>query len=186
MGKRKLQYDVVPESAYTDFSDRYEKEKSSPSNRALLGAGIAATASLSTYAITKIINTTSTTIPTTTTTTVIPPITTPIIESVAEPLNVLSQFPSSIPVYSPEIIQTGLIADTSLNMIANILDPVIQILVAFSLPIASLIIVGSFFMLMMSQSEKALSWIMNAGLGYVLIQLSPLFLMVLRQIGKAI
>lgn len=46
--------------------------------------------------------------------------------------------------------------------------------------------VGSCFFFMLGNSEKAWSMIMNAGLGYVLINLSPLFLQILKHIGEAI
>ncbi len=175
--RRKLQFEVVPESDYTDFSDRYEK--SGVSNNALIGAGIAATASLSTYAFNKITNSTSTAA---NTANIIPP--------TIEPLNVLAHSPT-IPVYSmnamtPEMIPTGFIAESSLNMLATVLDPVVQILVAISFPIASVIMIGACFFFMFGNSEKAWNMIMNAGLGYVLIQLSPLFLQILKEIGKAI
>lgn len=180
MFKRKIQYEVVPESAYTEFSDRHE-DKKSPSNGAIITAATAATASLATYAITKYTN------PTIPEAVVNPTSIPPIIE----PLNVLTQDPTilnTIPVNSvyPEMIPTGLIAESSLNMLANVLDPVIQILVAISFPIASVIMIGACFFFMFGQSEKAWSTIMNSGLGYVLIQMSPLFLTVLREIGKAI
>ncbi|MGE7020384.1 hypothetical protein [Solibacillus cecembensis] len=81
---------------------------------------------------------------------------------------------------------TGVIADTSLEMLATILNPVIDILVAISFPIASVIMVGACFFFMLGNSEKAWGMIMNAGLGYVLIQLSPLFLDILRVVGEAV
>lgn len=83
-------------------------------------------------------------------------------------------------------METGLIADKSLEMLATVLDPVVQILVAISFPIASVIMVGACFFFMLGNSEKAWSMIMNAGLGYVLIQLSPLFLDILRVVGEAV
>lgn len=61
-----------------------------------------------------------------------------------------------------------------------------QILVAISFPIASVIMVGGCFFFMLGNSERAWNTIMNAGLGYVLIQMSPLFLEILRTIGKAV
>lgn len=83
-------------------------------------------------------------------------------------------------------IPTGFIADKSLEMLANVLDPFIQIMVAISFPVASVIMIGACFFFMFGNSEKAWSMIMNAGLGYVLIQISPLFLEILRQIGEAV
>lgn len=84
------------------------------------------------------------------------------------------------------MIQTGVIADTSLEVLATILDPVVDILIAISFPIASVIMIGACFWFMIGNSEKAWSMIMNAGLGYVLIQLSPLFLDILRTVGEAV
>ena len=84
------------------------------------------------------------------------------------------------------MIQTGVIADTSLEVLATVLDPVVDILIAISFPIASVIMIGACFWFMLGNSEKAWSMIMNAGLGYVLIQLSPLFLDILRTVGEAV
>lgn len=180
MFRKRLQYEVVNEC---DYSEQY-KEKSAPNNGVLIGAATAATASLATYAVTRYTNPA---IPTPVVdATSIPPTLTPTIEPLTEPLNVLSQIPNTIPVMSPEVIQTGLIADTSLNMLATVLDPLVQILVAISFPIASVIMVGACFFFMLGNSEKAWQTIFNAGLGYVLIQMSPLFLKILQEIGKAI
>ena len=71
-------------------------------------------------------------------------------------------------------------------MLANVLDPLVQIMVALSFPIASVIMIGGCFFFMIGNSEKAWQTIMNAGLGYVLIQLSPLFLQILREVGEAV
>lgn len=177
MFKRKIQYEVVPTAAYTDFSDRHE-EKPSPRNGILIGTATAVTASLATYAFTTYAN------PTIPVAVVNPTSIPPIIE----PLNVLAQAPT-IPVSMtqfPEMIPTGIIADSSLNMLANVLDPLIQILVAISFPIASVIMIGACFLFMLGNSEKAWTTIFNAGLGYVLVQMSPLFLGILREVGKAI
>lgn len=78
------------------------------------------------------------------------------------------------------------IAGTTLQILAHALDPVAQILVALSLPIASIVMIGGCYFFLFGNSDKAWSTIQNAGLGYILIQLSPLFLKVLEQIGKSI
>lgn len=74
----------------------------------------------------------------------------------------------------------------SLQALTHILDPVVDVLVALSLPIASVVIVGSCFYFMFGKAEKAWGGIQNAGLGYVLIQVSPLILNVLKQVGNAV
>ncbi|QFF98796.1 hypothetical protein PB01_08095 [Psychrobacillus glaciei] len=184
MFKRKHKIEVVPESEYTDYSHRVPGDAYA-TNKTIIGAAsvpITAAIGLSIYHF----NTSPTIehIPTTL------PVSAPIIEptAVLEPIHVLAQAPTIFPtnMASPEMIPTGFIADTSLTMLANVLDPVIQILVAISFPIASVIMVGACFFFMFGNSEKAWNMIMNAGLGYVLIQLSPLFLEILRQVGKAV
>jgi flagellar biosynthesis protein FlhB len=76
--------------------------------------------------------------------------------------------------------------EQTISALAHVLDPVVDILVALSFPIASVIIVGACFMFMFNNAEKAWSMIQNAGLGYVLIQVSPLILDVLKQVGNAV
>ena len=103
-------------------------------------------------------------------------------------INILAQSPALMPpnMTTPEVIPTGYIADTSLEMLANVLDPLIQLMVAISFPIASVIMIGSCFYFMLGNNEKAWSGIMSAGMGYVVIQLSPLFLDILRKVGEAV
>lgn len=74
----------------------------------------------------------------------------------------------------------------TLSALAHVLDPVVDILVALSFPIASVVIVGSCFLFMFGNSEKAWTGIQNAGLGYVLIQVSPIIMDVLKQVGSAV
>ncbi|NRS20569.1 hypothetical protein HP398_29560 [Brevibacillus sp. HB1.4B] len=81
---------------------------------------------------------------------------------------------------------TQVVAGATLQVLAHALDPLTQILVAISLPVASVVMIGGCFFFMFGQSEKAWSTIQNSGLGYLLIQLSPLFIKVLEQIGKSI
>ncbi|MGG1679877.1 hypothetical protein ACIFOT_29785 [Neobacillus sp. NRS-1170] len=80
---------------------------------------------------------------------------------------------------------SAVVGETATRTLAHALDPLIDILVAISLPVASVVMVGGCFFFMLGNSEKAWSMIQNAGLGYVLIQLSPLFIKMLEQVGKA-
>lgn len=178
MFKRKHRIEVVPESAYTDFSDRVPGDAYA-TRKDLAIAALTPVAIGAPFIAYKLLNT-----PDTYTATAIP-VSAPVIEPIAEPVNVLAQLPTNLS-STPEMIPTGFIADTSLEMLANVLDPVVQILVAISFPIASVIMIGACFFFMFGNSEKAWSMIMNAGLGYVLIQLSPLFLEILRQVGEAV
>lgn len=81
---------------------------------------------------------------------------------------------------------TSFVAGQTLSVLAHALDPIVQILVAISLPVASVVMIGGCFYFMFGRSEKAWETIQNAGLGYILIQLSPLFINVLEQVGKSL
>lgn len=177
MFKKKYKIEVVPESQYTDFSERVE-EKQYASNKMVVAAAVVPAAVATGLAIKRMIST-----PENYSSTMIP-----VSAPVTEPINVLANapLPNPMPISSPELIQTGVVADKSLEIFANILDPVVQILVAISFPVASVIMVGACFFFMFGNSEKAWTMIMNSGLGYILIQLSPLFLEILRSVGKAV
>ena len=177
MFKRKNKIEVVPELEYTNFSHR-EKDDAYATNKMIIGATLVPTTAaigLSLYALKTPKTYSSTAIPAN--------------APVIEPTSFLSQLPTTIPTNmtpTPEMIPTGFIADSSLEMLANVLDPLVQIMVAISFPIASVIMISGCFFFMIGNSEKAWQTIMNAGLGYVLIQLSPLFLQILREVGEAV
>lgn len=177
MFKKRLKTEVVPKEQYTDYSDRLEgDEKYATLRHVAIATTIPVTAAVGTglFMYNNLKASYSSTVI---------PVDVPVTQQVIEPL--VSQLPSTIPVNA--VAQpTGLIADKSLEILATALDPVIQILVAISFPIASVIMVGACFFFMLGNSEKAWSMIMNAGLGYVLIQLSPLFLDIIRAVGEAV
>lgn len=172
MIKRKDKIEVVPESQYSDFSERVPGDAYATNKTVLIASAIPAAVSVGLLAHRLAQPTFTATIP------------------VTAPVTELSQpMPTGVPVditSAQEMIPTGFIAESSMEMLATVLDPLIQIMVAISFPIASVIMIGGCFFFMLGNSEKAWSTIMNAGLGYVLVQMSPLFLDILRQVGKAI
>ena len=179
MFKKRIKPEVVPTNEYTDYSDRFEgDEKYATLRHVALAASVPTLTAIGTGLLmfNKFNNTYSTTAI---------PVSVPVQQAI-EPVTV--QIPSTLSTIPVNTIpqHTGIIADKSLEILATALDPVVQILVAISFPIASVIMVGACFFFMLGNSEKAWSMIMNAGLGYVLINLSPLFLQILKQIGEAI
>lgn len=170
--------ETVPASEMTDYSERFaelEKERSFATKKELaIVSSIPAAASVGLVAHRVLSK---------------PPIiteTTPPIPQVTEPIQLTETY-TPLTVNAPAIAEpTNFIADKSLEILTTALDPLVQILVAISFPVASVIMVGACFFFMLGNSERAWNMIMNAGLGYVLIQLSPLFLEILRQVGKAV
>lgn len=171
--KKKNNIEVVPESDYTDYSERFEQYATMKT--VAIASIIPTAASVGLVAHRLLASDTSI------------PISAPV--AIPEPSTiepVINSVASSTDVITTMAQPTGIIADKSLDMLANVLDPLVQIMVAVSFPVASVIMIGACFFFMFGNSEKAWSMIMNAGLGYVLIQLSPLFLNILREVGSAI
>ncbi|MFJ6414991.1 hypothetical protein [Terribacillus saccharophilus] len=81
---------------------------------------------------------------------------------------------------------TSHIADTTLNTLAHALDPVVEILIALSFPVASVMVLANCFYFMFGQGDKAWSRIQGVGLGYCLIRMLPLFLEILKSVGDSI
>lgn len=181
---------VVPTAEYGDFTERFEemekirKENTFATRKDVLFMGaVSAVSAAGLFAYNK-----ATAVEPSTVLEVAPvfsqPITpTPEISAVPD-ISSLTDAYTTVAVNAP--IKTGVIADKSLEMLATILDPVVDILIAISFPIASVIMIGACFFFMIGNPERAWSMIMNAGLGYVLIQISPLFLDILRTVGEAI
>lgn len=179
MFKKRIKTEVVPANEYTDYSDRFEGDEKYATLRHLaLAASIPTLTAVGTglFMFNKFNDAYSSTAM---------PVSAPV-QQVMEP--VTAQIPSTLSTIPVNTIAqpTGIIAEKSLEILATALDPLVQILVAISFPIASVIMVGGCFFFMLGNSERAWNTIMNAGLGYVLIQMSPLFLEILRTIGKAI
>lgn len=185
MFKRKNKIEVVPPHEYTDFSHRDPKDAYATRKDVAIAA-ITPIALGAPFIAHRLMNT-----PETYSATTIPvnaqiPASSPLIEPtspIIEPMNVLAQTPA----VSPDMmIPTGYVADKSLETLANILDPIIEILMVVSFPIASVIMIGGSFFFLLGNSEKAWSTIFNAALGYIIIQMSPLFLQIMREVGEAI
>lgn len=117
------------------------------------------------------------------------PVSTPsVIATIPPPVQIPSiPVSQTIEQVSPVIAQpVGVVADTSMELLANVLDPLVNLMVAISFPIASAIMIGGCFFFMLGNSEKAWSTIFNAALGYIVIRLSPTFLDILRNVGDSV
>lgn len=174
----KNKVEVVPESEWTDFGNQYATKKHLAIAMCIpLGASVALVAN-------KFTSDTSNILPVNASVSAPDPVyTQPVIDTVTQPQQLFSNQLGDVTNVG---VTSDFIAETSLNTLATILNPIIDILVAISLPVASVIMIGSLFWFMFGKSEKAWGMIMNAGLGYVLIQLSPLFLKILQQLGSAV
>lgn len=163
---KKNKVEVVPESEYTDFGDQYATKKHLAIAMCVPTAasvGLVAWNSLQRIAES------------------------PVQEFVSTTSGIANQTTlNAIPVNAFTDKGGEIAGEMALSTFATIMDPILDILVALSLPVASVILVGSLFMIMLGQKEKAYGLMMNAGLGYVLIQMSPLLLKILEASGNAV
>lgn len=78
------------------------------------------------------------------------------------------------------------LGEQTLQTLAHALDPLVDIMVALSFPIASVAMLGACFHFFFNNPSKAWSSMQNVGIGYVLIQLMPVILSILKAIGASI
>jgi hypothetical protein len=86
----------------------------------------------------------------------------------------------------PEAIPAGIITDAAKEKIIHAFDPLVDLMVNLSLPIAGVMLTGGALMIMIGQKEAGYKLIFNAALGYVLVQMSPLFISLLAGVGGAL
>lgn len=92
----------------------------------------------------------------------------------------------------------ALIATPHVSMAANVVssevkskiihafDPLLDLIISLSIPISSVIIAGAALLILIGQKERGYTMMMNCALGYVLVQMTPLFISLLAGIGGAI
>ncbi|MFC4409424.1 hypothetical protein ACFOZY_03120 [Chungangia koreensis] len=84
------------------------------------------------------------------------------------------------------IAVSGPISDAVKQKIISAFDPLVDLIIALSLPVAGVMLAGGALMIMVGLKDNGFKLIMNAGLGYVLVQMSPLFIDLLAGVGAAI
>lgn len=183
----KIAFEVVSESEYTNFEEKYEVFGMTGKQMAI--TAITTAGAITAYGVTQNLkpifpNQVVSTTP------IITPTIEPTIDPLLEPVNVLSQAPNLTPVTfnggTPDMIQTGFIGDSAMAAFATIFDPIVEIIVAISLPLASVVVAAAGLLLILGNSEKAQSMIIKAGIGYIAVQLLPLFISILEKMGKAV
>lgn len=86
----------------------------------------------------------------------------------------------------PEIVAVEAMSGAVKAKIVHAFDPLIELMVGISLPIAGVMLTGGALMIMVGQKDLGFKLIMNSALGYVLVQMSPLFIDLLAGVGSAI
>jgi hypothetical protein len=85
-----------------------------------------------------------------------------------------------------EAIMVGAIPGAIKEKIVHSFDPLIDLMVGLSLPIAGVMLTGGALMILVGMKDRGMQLILNSSLGYILVQMSPLFISMLAGIGGAI
>lgn len=87
-------------------------------------------------------------------------------------------------------VQNGMIPVTATgDMVAKVtsaFDPLIDIMVGLSLPIAGVMLTAGALLIMIGQKEMGYKLLINCGMGYVLVNLTPIGMDILSMVGDAV
>lgn len=81
---------------------------------------------------------------------------------------------------------TGAVSGAVKSQIVHAFDPLVDLMMSLSLPIASVIITGAALMIMLGLKERGYNLMFTGCIGYVLIQLTPMFIKILAGVGGAL
>lgn len=94
------------------------------------------------------------------------------------------------PVFAASNVVTGpavaVAGETTKQTIMHAFDPLVQMITTISYPVAAVMITGSALMIMLGMKEKGYSTMQTASIGFILVQMAPLFLKILFGIGAAV
>lgn len=79
----------------------------------------------------------------------------------------------------PTIATTAIASGQMYDKVINAFNPLVDLIQALSYPIAMIVVLGGSLCIMIGSKEKGFGMMQAAGLGYVLVQLTPLVLKIL-------
>jgi hypothetical protein len=86
----------------------------------------------------------------------------------------------------PEAVTVLAPTDAMYDKMLHAFDPLIMLVQSLAYPVAMVVVLGGAIMVMINQKEKGFSMMQTAGLGYVLVQMTPLVLNILVDAMKAV
>lgn len=89
-------------------------------------------------------------------------------------------------VVTPEALPVAALSDAVRSKIIHAFDPLIEVVKALSYPIAAVMITAGCLFIMVGNKEKGMTMIQGAGIGYILVQLAPVFMQILVGIGGVV
>lgn len=108
----------------------------------------------------------------------------PLVAAAGGTIPAMASTGSTIP--AGEVVAVTAISGAVKEKIVHAFDPLIELMVGISLPIAGVMLTGGALLIMVGQKDMGMKLIMNSALGYVLVQMSPLFISLLSGVSAAI
>lgn len=93
---------------------------------------------------------------------------------------------AAIPVTTAASANAAVTAGAVYDKMIHAFDPLITLIQAISYPVAMVVVLGGALFIMIGNKEKGFTMMQGAGLGYVLVQLTPLFLKILVEAMKSV
>jgi hypothetical protein len=85
-----------------------------------------------------------------------------------------------------EAVPAGVVTDAVKEKIVSAFDPIIELITQISFPVAGVMITAGALLVQCGMKDRGATMITQAGIGFILVQLSPLFLDLLFGIGQAV
>lgn len=92
----------------------------------------------------------------------------------------------SEPITTGPTIPVNAASGDMVDKIGSAFQPLIDLIVGLSLPIAGVMLAAGALAIMIGQKDMGYKLLINCGMGYVLVNLTPLFLEILKMVGDAI
>ena len=93
---------------------------------------------------------------------------------------------ASVDPYGVAVEASGAVNGAVTNQIVHAFDPLVSLMTSMALPLASVLLTGAALMIMLNMKEKGYTLMMQASVGYVAVNLIPLFVKILAGIGAAL
>lgn len=92
----------------------------------------------------------------------------------------------AMPVTTAASANAAVTAGAIYDKMLHAFDPLITLIQAIAYPVAMVVVLGGALFIMIGNKEKGFTMMQGAGLGYVLVQLTPLFLKILVEAMKSV
>lgn len=93
---------------------------------------------------------------------------------------------SSVATFNEKIEVADKVTSALYDSMLHAFDPLITLIQGLAYPIAMVVVLGGSILVMIDQKERGYGMMMGAGLGYVLVQMTPLILRILADAMRVV